>query len=106
MVAMALLIQIKEQVLTRPAAVRMNQLIGLQAVHPARHVDTVSARLCMQAQRFHWQDRLTRSSPATFPSKIQQPSRNSQRHPRHRRHLLVSPMMLPEKRALPWKDAS
>ena len=34
MVAMALLIQIKQQVLARPAAVRMQQLIGLQAVHP------------------------------------------------------------------------
>lgn len=34
MVAMAFLIQIKEQILTRPAAVRMDQLTGLQAVHP------------------------------------------------------------------------
>ena len=34
MVAMAFLIQVKEQVLARPAAVRMNQLIGLQAIHP------------------------------------------------------------------------
>ena len=51
MVAMAFLIQIKEQILTRPAAVRMDQLTGLQAVHPTlTHGDCLSMRMHASAE--------------------------------------------------------
>ena len=69
------------------------------------HGDCLSMRM-HKVRNLHWHDRLTQRSPAKFLFIEQHYRENITRHHRHRRHLLLSPMTLPEKRALPWKDIS